>query len=155
MLFREASVTDIEQMSRVRLSVKENALSHPGLITFGDYEQYLVQRGRGWVCEVSDVVAGFAIADLQGHNIWALFVQPGYEGMGIGKRLQRLMLDWYFSQTRETVWLGTAPRSRAEAFYRRSGWMEAGRQPNGEIRFEMTYENWKNANAQPFSNTHR
>jgi GNAT superfamily N-acetyltransferase len=87
--------------------------------------------------------AGFAIADLQGRNIWALFVQPGYEGMGVGKSLQKLMLDWYFSQIREAVWLGTAPGSSAESFYRRSGWTERGRRPNGETWFEITYDNWK------------
>lgn len=143
MIFREALLTDIEQLMRVRLSVKENVLPDPALIPYSEYERYLTQRGRGWVCESNGTIVGFAIADLKAHNIWALFVQPEWEGNGIGKTLQDQMLDWYFSQTRETVWLGTAPASRAENFYRKSGWSETGRRPNGEIRFEMTYNNWR------------
>jgi hypothetical protein len=54
------------------------------------------------------------------------------------------MLDWYFEQTKEDVWLGTAPGTRAEAFYRKSGWQERGMHGKGEIKFEMTYNNWKN-----------
>ena len=91
-----------------------------------------------------NAVVGFAIVDVTDHNIWALFIQPEFEGQGIGRKLQVLMLDWYFLQTNETVWLGTAPNSRAENFYRKSGWTEVGRRPNGEIRFEMPYHTWQN-----------
>ncbi len=54
------------------------------------------------------------------------------------------MLDWYFSRTQKTVWLGTAPNSRAEKFYRIAGWKEVGTHGKGEIKFEMEYEDWKN-----------
>ena len=43
----------------------------------------------------------------------------------------------------ENIWLGTDPNTRAEHFYRRSGWNEIGTHENGEIKFEMTQENWK------------
>lgn len=143
MHYREARVEDIAQMSGVRLAVKENVLPDPTLIPFSEYEDYLTRRGKGWVCDADGTIVGFAVADLQQHNIWALFVQPEWEGQGIGKQLHQLMLDWYFGQTHEPVWLGTAPHSRAEQFYRKGGWIETGRRPNGEIRFEMTYEAWK------------
>ncbi len=54
------------------------------------------------------------------------------------------MLDWYFSRTQQTVWLGTAPNSCAEKFYRIAGWKEVGTHGKGEIKFEMEYEDWKN-----------
>ena len=142
MQYREARLADIAQLSRVRLSVTENVLPDPGRIIAADYALFLTERGKGWVCECNDVIVGFSVVDLRECNVWALFVQPEYEGMGIGKKLQQLLLDWYFSQTRENIWLGTAPASRAERFYRKSGWQETGRRPNGEIRFEMTYANW-------------
>ena len=66
--------------------------------------------------EADGKIVGFSIADLIGNNIWALFVDPDYEGCGIGKKLHSLMMDWYFSQTDKTVWLSTAPASRAEGF---------------------------------------
>jgi hypothetical protein len=64
-------------------------------------------------------------------------------GHGIGKPLHALMLNWYFAQTLETVWLSTSPGTRAEEFYRRQGWQDAGRTASGEVRFEMTAAAWQ------------
>jgi hypothetical protein len=47
------------------------------------------------------------------------------------------MLDWYFSQDKTYVWLGTSPNTRAEQFYRKSGWIENGKNGSDEIKFEM------------------
>ena len=76
------------------------------------------------------------------NNIWALFVDPKFEKKGIGKQLHKAMLDWYFTQTKDKVWLGTAFNTRAEQFYRKAGWTEAGTHGTKEIKFEMTYDNW-------------
>ena len=138
MIFREARVTDIPQIQLVRNSVRENTLSNPALVTDDDCKNYLVNRGKGWICEIDNRIVGFAIVDLKGHNVWALFVEPDFEGKGIGKRLHDDMLDWYFSQSDTTIWLGTAPQTRAEKFYRKAGWKEVGIHGKGEIKFEMT-----------------
>ena len=142
MIFREALVSDIQQIQMVRHSVKENVLSDPSLVTDKDCEEFLTMPGKGWVCEIDGVVVGFSIADMKENNIWALFVHPEHEAKGIGKRLHKKMLDWYFNQTKEKVWLGTAPNSRAEKFYRLNGWKEVGVHGKGEIKFEMSYEDW-------------
>ncbi|MGZ3850903.1 MAG: GNAT family N-acetyltransferase [Flavisolibacter sp.] len=143
MMYREARVADIPQLQRLRRSVKENVLSDPALVRDQDYVDYLEGLGRGWVCASAEGIRGFAIAGLQNHHVWALFVEPGQEGRGIGSRLHDLMLEWYFSQTEEPIWLSTAPRTKAERFYRKRGWRETGRQPNGEIRFILQKEDWK------------
>ena len=128
-------------MQRIRRAVKENMLSDPSRVTDADCEEFINKRGKGWVCESERRLLGFSVADLRENNIWALFVHPGFEGQGIGRKLHALMLEWYFTQTRELVWLGTSPGTRAEIFYRRAGWREAGL--NGaEIRFEMTRDEW-------------
>ncbi|MDH6210021.1 hypothetical protein M2254_001605 [Chryseobacterium sp. BIGb0186] len=62
----------------------------------------------------------------------------------IGKKLHDIMLDWYFTQTKKNVWLGTSPNTRAEIFYRKSGWNEIGIHGKNEIKFEMTFENCTN-----------
>ena len=142
MHFREASLSDIYQMQIVRNSVKENQLSNPTLIKDADYEEYILVRGKGWICEVNNMVVGFAIADLQENNIWALFVTPTYAEKGIGKKLHCIMLNWYFKQTQQTVWLGTAPNSRAEIFYTKRGWTKVGMHGNKEVKFEMTFNKW-------------
>ncbi|ANE50516.1 GNAT family N-acetyltransferase [Flavisolibacter tropicus] len=144
MTYREAHLEDIEQLSVIRLAVKENRLSNPALITYHDYETFLTIRGKGWVCEINGQLVGFAIVDLNDHNVWALFMDPAFEGQGIGRRLHQLMLDWYFKQTEHTLWLSTDPQSRAAAFYRKAGWTEAGPYGKGELKFEMTHSNWLN-----------
>ncbi len=144
MIFREAILTDIPQIQIVRNSVKENMLSDPALVTDEDCANHLTKKGKGWVCVIDDKIVGFSIVDLIDKNIWALFVHPEFEGKGIGKQLHDIMLNWYFNQTKETVWLGTAPNTKAEKFYRRSGWKETGIHGKGEIKFEMNYDDWKN-----------
>jgi GNAT superfamily N-acetyltransferase len=150
MNFREARTEDIPQIQVVRHTVKENVLSNPALITDEDCEEYITVRGKGWVCEIDNVIVGFSIADLKENNIWALFLRPEHEGKGIGKKLHDVMLDWYFSQTKEAVWLGTAPNTRAEKFYRKAGWREVGIHGKGEIKFEMSYQDWKNRSLNNF-----
>ena len=146
MNFREADIKDIKALQVIRHAVKENRLSNPLLVTDTDIENFIVVRGKGWVCEVDAAIAGFAIVDAIDNNIWALFVHPDFENKGIGKKLQDIMLNWFFDQSNKTLWLGTAPGTRAENFYRLTGWKDKGLRENGEIRFEMSYEDWKNKN---------
>ncbi len=143
MTFREAQIKDIPQIQIVRNSVRENTLSNPALVTDEHYLEFITQRGKGWVCEVDREVVGFSIVDLKENNIWALFLNPEFEKRGIGRKLHDLMLDWYFTQTRVPVWLGTSPNTRAEGFYRKAGWTEIGSHGEGEVKFEMSYEQWK------------
>ena len=143
MKIRVAETRDIPQIQVVRNLVKENRLSDPGLVPDSDVEDYMNRRGKGWVGEINTQVVGFAIADLVDNNIWALFIHPDFERTGIGKKLHDEMLNWYFSQSDKTVWLGTAPETRAEIFYRNAGWKEVGLHGKGEIKFEMTKDEWK------------
>lgn len=142
MLFREATAQDISLMQVVRNSVKENVLSDPSLVTDAAVEEYITNRGKGWVCEMDETIVGFAIADITGNNIWALFLHPDYEQKGIGKKLLHLMLNWYFTQTDKTVWLSTAPFSRASLFYKMQGWKEVCLYGKNEIKFEMDSITW-------------
>jgi GNAT superfamily N-acetyltransferase len=143
MNIRVAEIKDIYQIQVVRNLVKENQLSDPALVPDSDVEDYITRRGKGWVCEIDGEIVGFAIADLVDNNIWALFIHPGFERIGIGKKLHEEMLNWYFSQTDKTVWLGTSPKTRAELFYRKAGWKEVGLHGKGEIKFEMTKDEWR------------
>lgn len=147
MLFREATIQDIPQIQIVRNAVKENQLSDPALVPDKDVEDYMFRRGKGWVCEIDKTIVGFSIVSVIDKNVWALFVLPGHENMGIGRKLHDEMMNWYFSQTNETIWLGTAPGTRAESFYRKVGWTEVGVHGKGEVKFEMRREQW-NANRQ-------
>lgn len=142
MIFREAKLIDIPQIQFVRNAVKENTLSDPNLVPDKDVENYLFNRGKGWVCEINHKIVGFSIVDFVENNIWALFVHRDFENQGIGKKLHSMMLDWYFEQTATPVWLGTSPQTRAEKFYTYNGWTAIGKHGKNEVKFEMTKENW-------------
>ena len=142
MNYREALITDIPQIQVVRNAVKENMLSNPALVPDHDVEDYIINRGKGWVCEVDGTIVGFSIVSVADKNVWALFIDPDYEAKGIGRKLHDKMMDWYFSQTSEPVWLSTAPGTRAASFYKKAGWADAGMYGKGELKFEMTADNW-------------
>jgi len=144
MTFREADIKDISQIQFVRNAVKENMLPDPALVPDKDVEEYMTKRGKGWVCEMDENIVGFAIVDLIDNNVWALFVLLVFEKMGIGKKLHQIMMDWYFLQTKEKIWLGTDPDSRAYKFYKMQGWKEVGTHGEIEIKFEMCVDDWNN-----------
>lgn len=143
MLFREAHIQDIEQIMDVRLAVNENKLVDPKSVNPNDCIEYLTLRGKGWVCEVQNRIIGFSIVDLKENNVWALFVLPKYEEKGVGSKLHNLMLNWYFNETKQTLTLSTDSKTRAEKFYLHNKWKPLEILQNGELKFEMTYLNWK------------
>jgi GNAT superfamily N-acetyltransferase len=117
--------------------VHENQLSNPNRISREDYRAMLAGLGRGWLFEDENGrVIAFGVADASQRNIWALFVDPAFEGRGLGRSLLDVMTAWLFEQGEGRIWLTTAPGTRAERFYRAAGWQDAGRDRHGEIRFE-------------------
>lgn len=118
MLIRQAFGTDIAEMHRIRMSVRENQLSDATHVQPHHYQSMLTDGGCGWVAEIDGRIVGFAVADLAHSNVWALFVDPASEGQGIGRRLHDNMMDWLFRTGVEQVWLSTDPDTRAERFYR-------------------------------------
>ena len=134
---RRATEGDIPAMSRIRLAVRENALSNPARITMQMYRDYLDALGRGWVAELDGAIAGFAYADRTDGSIWALFVDPVREGRGAGKALLRLAADWLFEIGFDEIRLGTAANTRADRFYAAQGWTREGMKDGVEVRFRL------------------
>jgi ribosomal protein S18 acetylase RimI-like enzyme len=141
--FRTAELSDIKQVQVIRNLVKENKLSNPDRVTDEDVALYISKKGKGWVCQVGGLVVGFSIIDLEDRSVWALFVDPNFAENGIGKELHRLMLNWYFERSKDNLVLGTTPNTRAKRFYQLQGWTSIGTYPNGEIKFELSYDSWK------------
>jgi len=120
--FRQASVHDIPAMSRIRLSVNENRLRDPTRITPRMYADFLERDGRGWVALADGEIVAFSYADRIDGSIWALFVDPRFEGQGLGKQLLSLATDWLFSLGFRRVTLSTGTHTRAAQFYTGLGW---------------------------------
>lgn len=134
---RRATHADIPAMSRIRLAVTENVLRDPTRITLAMYEDFLERTGRGWVAEADGEVIGFCYADRVNGSIWALFIQPGQEGRGLGKALLDQATAWLFEQGHERIRLTTGAGTRADRFYAARGWR---REPVGASEIAYTLE---------------
>lgn len=137
MNFREAVLADIPAMSAIRLSVTENRLRDPARVTLQMYEDYLERMGKSWVCEADGVIAGFAAADKTDGSIWALFIDPQQEGLGIGKRLLALMTGYLFSQGFDKIVLSTSADTRADVFYASQGWERGKMKDDVEVHYSL------------------
>lgn len=135
---RQAHPGDVEAVNALRLRVRENILSRPDWLTPERTLEAITETGRGWVWEEDGVILGFSVANARERNIWALFIEPGHEGRGIGRDLLEAAVEWLWSQSSRKIWLTTDHSTRAEGFYRAAGWQETARLKNGEIRFELS-----------------
>lgn len=140
--YRRATSADIPAMSNIRLSVRENILSNPALVTYQMYEDYLGLLGRGWVCELHGEIIGFSYAATNDHSIWALFVDPKHEGLGAGKVLLQLACQYLFEEGAQTVQLSTNVATRAEAFYLAQGWIRGDMKDGDEVYFQLDRATW-------------
>ena len=140
-MIREFRTNDIAPTTTLRLSVRENILSDPSLVTDEMVNVAVTKAGRGWVWEEDRTILGFSIAlldeEYHGPRIWALFVTPGCERRGIGRALLDKAVAWLWSMDVSRIFLSTDPGTRAERFYRESGWQAGRTLENGEIEFSL------------------
>jgi GNAT superfamily N-acetyltransferase len=134
--YRTATDADIGAMSVIRLAVTENRLRDPSRITRAMYVDYLERLGQSWVCEADGVIAGFACADKSDASVWALFVDPAHEGLGIGKRLLALVTDYLFALGHPRIALSTSAHTRADRFYAAQGWERGA--PTNDVEVPYT-----------------
>ncbi|MFP3515339.1 GNAT family N-acetyltransferase [Pseudomonas sp. SIMBA_077] len=138
---RVAHFDDIDSIFDIRTRVKENHLSREQLAEMGitpdAIREALVQAPCVWIAEIDGICAGFSMADLQDGCVFAAFVLPEYEGLGLGRQLMDKAQTFLFER-HPTIWLETAEASRAYGFYRALGWTPVERLPEGDIRFEKS-----------------
>ncbi|AIR03223.1 GCN5 family acetyltransferase [Cedecea neteri] len=138
---RDAVLADIETIFTIRTSVKENHLSREEMAEMGITPQtiadIIAESPCIWLVEVDDEPAGFAMAIAEEACLFAMFVLPQFEGLGLGKLLLKKAEAFLFAQ-QPTIWLETAANSRAASFYQRNGWLPVGEQDSEDIRFEKS-----------------
>jgi GNAT superfamily N-acetyltransferase len=132
---RRATHADIERIMAIRHDVRENRLWDPTSVTAADCAAFIDRAGM-WVWVQDGQVQGFSAGDPRDGTIWALFVDPAFEGRGIGRALLSLACGTLRDAGHQIARLNTEAGTRAERFYRTNGWMAVGRSPKGEIIFE-------------------
>lgn len=135
-LIRPARPADIQALMRIRAAVKENRLTNPDRVPTSAYTEFMAVSTI-WVWEHDQDIGGFAACDPRNGSIWALFVDPDREGRGIGRALMSPVLEYLRRAGWKAARLGTEAGSRAEAFYRRQGWLPGEIDADGERRFTL------------------
>lgn len=101
-----------------------------------------------WVATVDSQVIGFSMVDLDTACLFAAFVLPEYEGLGIGTGLIRACESELF-KSHPVAWLETAKSSRAAKLYRHLGWANETEVGEGDVRMEKHRVNYLGAEADP------
>jgi GNAT superfamily N-acetyltransferase len=133
-MIRCATVSDIPRLMEIRGSVAENRLSDPARVTLADYNWH-VAHAPIHVWEADGVIKGMSAGDPRDGSIWALFVDPRFEGRGIGQALISAATKSIAAAGHRVARLSTDAGTRAERFYLRNGWIAEGRDLRGEIVF--------------------
>ncbi|MBD9528706.1 GNAT family N-acetyltransferase [Paracoccus sp. PAR01] len=136
---RPAETRDIGEIFHVRTSVTENVLSHAELakmgITAASIAAMIESDKCAWVAADGDNIVGFSMIDADEGSLFAAFVLPSHEGMGVGRRLVEAAEAQLFSH-HAVAWLETGEATRAAGFYRHLGWGNAQEVGDGDIRLE-------------------
>ena len=137
-------MTDVEDIFNVRTSVSENHLSLEEMQEMGITQSTvnnMIEEGRcAWVATDDDEVVGFSMILRETGSLFGLFVLPGYEGLGIGRRLTEIAEQALFKH-HEIAWLETDKNSRAARFYMQLGWVNKTTSDSTFIRLEKKRDN--------------
>src|SRR6185295_18991152 len=114
-MIRVATVSDIPRLVEIRGSVLENRLSDPIRVTIADYEWHIA-HGPIHIWEEKGVIAVLSAGDPRDGSIWGLFVEPTYEGRGIGQALMAAACRSVADAGHTKAKLSTDAGTRAERF---------------------------------------
>ena len=134
-LVRRATHAEIPHLFEIRFAVTENRLIDPTRVTAADCG-WFIDHSDVWVWDEGGAIRGFSAADPRDATIWALFVEPGHDGRGIGRALLKAACDTLARRGHATVTLTTDAGTRAEGFYRAAGWQETARRA-GSVEFRL------------------
>ena len=130
MIFRETTPADIQSLFYVRSRTRENTYSLEELERAGITEQSVTEKlsssYKGWLCEISNSVVGFSMADKATGELWVIAVLPDFERKGIGNHLMALAEEWLWQMGCDNAWLTTSINTnlRAYGFYLNRGWVD-------------------------------
>jgi len=138
---RVATQDDVATLFAIRTSVVQNHLSVAQMADLGITPQVLAESIRdapcAWIAEVDGQPAAFAMVDLAEGEVFAMFVLPTHERLGLGRKLMAGAEAVLFEH-HTTLFLITDGRDhiRANGFYQRLGWSKVGQVECDDVRYE-------------------
>jgi GNAT superfamily N-acetyltransferase len=141
-MIREAKFSDIGQMQRLRQLLQENIPGVTFSTSYETYEDLLSGLGKAWVYEDHKTIVAFGIIDVVHNAIEGLCVHPKYQQKGIGKRLLKTMLTWYFGLTKTNIWLRTLQNTAATVFCDKLGWCQKVEEKEQVVSYQFNYEHY-------------
>ena len=142
-LIRTATPDDVDTLCAIRTSVVQNHLSLEQMAGLGITPQVLSDTLRaapcGWIAEVDGQAAGFSMVDLDEGEVFAMFVLPSHEKLGLGRQLMAVAEAALFEH-HDTLYLVTDGRDeiRANGFYQRLGWSVVSSADGDDVRYEKS-----------------
>lgn len=106
-------------------------------ITPATITEMISRSACAWVAIEADEVVGFSMADLESGSLFAAFVLPAREGLGIGKALVEAAETALFAR-HAVIWLETGRSTRAAGFYQHRGWGNPVAITERDIRLEKS-----------------
>ncbi|AZE60843.1 MULTISPECIES: GNAT family N-acetyltransferase [Pseudomonas fluorescens group] len=140
-LIRAATADDVDTLCAIRTAVVQNHLSLEQMADLGITPQVLVDTLSAapcaWIAEVDGQAVGFSMVDLAEGEVFAMFVLPTHENLGLGRQLMALAEAALFEH-HDRLYLVTDGRDdiRANGFYQRLGWSVVGRVEGDDVRYE-------------------
>lgn len=136
---RPARAADIATICAIRTAVKENPLSLAQLTEMGIIPEAVLKMitlsAYAWVADIDSITAGFTMIDPEQGSVFALFVLPEHEGLGLGKQLM-VQAEAALFEHHSILWLETDSHSRAAEFYQRRGWKAVAQLSGSDKRYQ-------------------
>ena len=110
------------------------------------YQQYDATRDRVWICEHGKEIVGFLLLMHRGEaaQLRYFLLKPAYRGLGLGKKLMELYMDFYRKSGYTSSYLWTTNELPAAAsLYTRYGFRLAEEKEStafGKLLKEQKYE---------------
>lgn len=142
-LIRAATQDDVDTLFNIRTRVVQNHLSVEQMAQLGITPQVLADSIReapcAWVAEVDGQPVAFSMVDLATGEVFAMFVLPTHENLGLGRQLMAVAETALFER-HATLFLVTDGRDeiRANGFYQRLGWTVTGSVEGDDVSYEKS-----------------
>ncbi|HUB61766.1 MAG TPA: GNAT family N-acetyltransferase [Puia sp.] len=117
------------------------------------YRNYDPEADRVWICEHGDVMVGFLLLMHREEGVAQLryfYIEPGYRGIGLGKRLMALYMEFLISRGYRRSYLWTTHElGAAAALYTRHGFRLTAEKGSGAFGKQLREQRYDWVSVSP------